>query len=197
MKISIASLFCLLGLAVVATAQETIYSANSLMAAFDKGAKLKGADVTVRDIVVDNKNSRVTFRSGDSSRVICELNPVSANSKKQPAIASMVTITGRVRGRGLLGNVTLDNCGLVTHEETAAAPAEPVPQEIAVAPPEVVTETTSPPTDPPVEQLQEPAKPDVAPVKTKAAKPAAMAKKEAASPPQLAQIENPHQAGSV
>src|SRR5262249_18836064 len=137
MKISIASLFCLLGLAVVATAQETIYSANSLMAAFDKGSKLKGTDITFRDIVVDNKNSRVTFRSADSSRVICELNPLSANANK-PAVASVVTVTGKVRGRGLLGNVTLDNCGLVMHQETVAVPVEsPAPQEVAVAPLEV------------------------------------------------------------
>jgi hypothetical protein len=96
-----------------------------------------------------------------------------------------------------LGNVTLDNCGVVTHEETAVAPAEPAPQEIAVAPPEVVSDTTSPPTDLPVEQLQEPAKPDVSPVKTKVAKPAAMVKKEAASTPKLAQIDSPPQGGSV
>ena len=63
MKVSIASLMCFLGLSVVATAQESIYSANSLMAAFDKGANVKGAQISFRDVVVDNKNSKVTFRS--------------------------------------------------------------------------------------------------------------------------------------
>jgi hypothetical protein len=198
MKIPIASLFCLLGLAVVASAQETIYSANSLMAAFEKDSKLKGADITFRDIVVDNKNSRVTFRSADNSRVICVLNPASANPNKQPPIANMVTITGRVRGRGLLGNVTLDNCALATHAETVAVPAEPpAPQEVAVAPPEAVSETTSPLNDSPVQELQESAKPDVAPVKTKRANPVAMVKKEAAPAPRLAQIENPPEGKSV
>src|SRR5216110_1758871 len=100
MKISIASLFCLLGLTVVATAQGTIYSANSLMAAFEKGptSSPKGSDITFRDVVTDNKNSKITFRNSDSSRVICELNPVSANHGKQPAVGSTVTEAGKVRG---------------------------------------------------------------------------------------------------
>jgi len=200
MKVSIASLLCLFCLTVVATAQETSYSANSLMAAFDKGAKVKGAEITVRDVVVDNKNSKVTFRSSEANRVICELNPVAANHSRQPALGSIVTVTGKVRGRGLLGNVTLDNCAVAVPEEAAlAAPAvaEPAPQEVTPAPPEVVSEaspTITPPTD---EQPQEPPKSAAMTAKTKTA---ANARKEpvAAGPaPSLAPMEElPQRASS-
>jgi hypothetical protein len=198
MKISIASVLCLLGLALVATAQETTYSANSLMAAFDKGAKVKGAEITFRDVVVDNKNSKVTFRSSEATRVICELNPVSANHSKQPAVGSIATVTGKVRGRGLLGNVTLDNCSVAVPEEAAVvAPIvpEPEPQEVAPTPPEVISETLPTTTASTNEQAQEPAKPVAIPAKTK---PAAAPRKDAAAPaPRLAQMEEPPQRGSI
>jgi hypothetical protein len=193
MKISIASLLCVLALTVAATAQDTTYSANSLMSAFDKGASLKGTDITVRDVVMDNKNSRVTFRSSDLSRVICELDPATANRIKQPAVGSTATISGKVRGRGLLGNVTLDNCNVVIHEERAVVPAEPVAQEIAVAPPEIVSETPLPalsPVEQPVEQPDDPAKAAAAPSKAKAVTPA-VKKKDAAAPAKLAQMDIP------
>jgi hypothetical protein len=189
MKISIGSLFCLLALTVAATAQETTYSADSLMSAFDKKASLKGADITVRDVVVDNRNSKVSFRSSDLGRVICELDPASANHTKQPAVGSTVTVSGKVRGRGFLGNVTLDNCSLVTHEEKEVVPAEPTAPEVAVAPPDIVSETL-PPTPSPVEQPEEHAKPPVAPSKAKAVS-SAVKKKDAGLPPKLAQMNIP------
>jgi hypothetical protein len=196
MKISIASLLCLLALTVPATAQEATYSADSLMSAFDKGASLKGTAVTVHDVVMDNKNSRVTFRSSDLSRVICELDPATANRIKQPAVGSNVTVSGKVRGRGLLGNVTLDNCSLLTHEEKTVVPAEPAAQAITVAPPEIVSETLPPvlsPVEQPVEQPYEPARAVLAPSKAKAVSPAvnAVKKKDAVAPPKLAQFDIP------
>jgi hypothetical protein len=198
MKESIA-LLCVLGLTVVATAQESTYSANSLMAAFDKGTKVKGAAIAFRDVVVDNKNSKVTFRSSEANRVICELNPVSANHSKPPAVGSIVTVTGKVRGRGLLGNVTLDDCSVGGPEEAAVpAPvvAEPEPQEAAPTPTEVAPEATPATTTSTNETPQEPAKSNASPAKTKTSAP----RKEAAAAapvPQLAQIEEPPQRGSI
>lgn len=186
---STASLFCLFALTAAAIAQETTYSANSLMSSFDKKASLKGADITVRDVVTDNRNSRVTFRSSDLSRVICELDPASANHTKEPAVGSTVTVSGKVRGRGLLGNVTLDNCNLVTYEEKSVVPAEPVAQEIAVALSETDSET-EPLTASPVDQPEEPANPAAAPSKAKAASPA-LKKKDAVVSPKLAQMDIP------
>jgi hypothetical protein len=198
MKVSIALLLCLLGLTVVATAQESTYSANSLMAAFDKGAKVKGAEITVRDVVVDNKNSKVTFRSSETNRVICELNPVSANHSKQPAVGSIATVTGKVRGRGLLGNVTLDDCSVAVFEEAAvAAPiaSEPVAQEVAPAPPEVISEAPPTTTAAINEPSQEPGKSAASPAKPK---PTAAPHKEAAAPaPRLAQMEEPPEKSSI
>jgi hypothetical protein len=198
MKVSIASLLCLVGLTVVATAQESTYSANSLMAAFDKGANVKGAQITFRDVVVDNKNSKVTFRSSETNRVICELSPVSANHSKPPAVGSIATVIGKVRGRGLLGNVTLDNCSVSLPEGVAvAAPvaAEPEPQEMAPTPPEVISE--APPTTAALtnEPVQEPAKSAAGPAKTKAA--ATPRKEAAAAAPRLAQMEETPQRTSV
>jgi hypothetical protein len=195
MKISIGSLCCLLALAVAATAQESTYSADSLMSAFDKKVSLKGTDITVRDVVADNRNSKVTFRSSDLGRVICELEPASANHTRQPAVGSTVTVSGKVRGRGLLGNVTLDNCSLVTPEDRAVVPAEPAAQEIAIAPPEIVSETP-PPTTSPVDQPEDPMKPGVAASKAKAASPA-VKKKEAVLPPKLAQMDIPPKENST
>jgi len=103
MRISIGSLCCVLALAVVRTAQETIYFADSLMSALDKKASLEGTDITVRDVVVDNKNSKVTFRSSVLGRVICELDHASANHTKPPAVGSTITVTGKVRGARSLG----------------------------------------------------------------------------------------------
>jgi hypothetical protein len=202
MKVSIASLMCFLGLTVFATAQESTYSANSLMVAFDKGANVKGAQITFRDVVVDNKNSRVTFRSSETNRVICELNPVSANHSKPPAVGSIATVIGKVRGRGLLGNVTLDNCSVAVPEEAAvAAPiaAQPEPQEVAPTAPEGIISEAAPATialGNELPQPQEPAKSIATPAKAKTATP----RKEiaaAAPAPRLALMEEPPQSGSI
>src|SRR4051812_44009435 len=104
--------FCLVGLKLETQAQQTVYSADSLLATFDKASKvsLKGSEITFTDVVVDLKSSKVFFRSSLSDRVICELSPASANNSNHIALGRPLTISGKVRGRGLLGNVTLDNC---------------------------------------------------------------------------------------
>lgn len=146
MKLLIASLFGLLGLTVAATAQETTYSADSLMAAFDKASpktSLKGTDIVLRDVVVDSRDSKITFRSSQSNRVICELNPAAMTRNKQPAVGTRLTVTGTVRGRGLLGNVTLDNCGFAPASQETAVAAEVIPQpeaQVAIAPGDVLLE---------------------------------------------------------
>ena len=195
MRISIGSLCCVLALAVVRTAQETTYSADSLMSALDKKASLEGTDIPVRDVVVDNKNSKVTFRSSVLGRVICELDHASANHTKPPAVGSTVTVTGKVRGARSLGKRTLDNCRLVAAEAKAVVPAEPADEEIAVTPPEIVSETP-PPTPSPAKQLEEPREPAVAASKAKAISPA-VKKKDAVLPPKLAQMDIPPKENST
>ena len=177
MKLLMASLFGLLGLTVAATAQETTYSADSLMAAFDKASpktSLKGTDIVLRDVVVDSRDSKITFRSSESNRVICELNPASMTRNKQPAVGTTLTVTGTVRGRGLLGNVTLDNCGFAPAPQETAVAAEVIPQpepEVAIAPGDVVLEPGTAP-DAIGEPAGEPAKSAAAPRTAKSARPA-------------------------
>jgi len=47
--------------------QERTYSADSLMAAFEKGSKVspKGTEIVFRDVVVESKKSKVIFKSSD------------------------------------------------------------------------------------------------------------------------------------
>ena len=107
-----AAVLCwLAGLALRANAQESIYSAESLIATFEKGSSitLKGTEIVFRDVVAEARISKVIFKSSQSDRVICELVPP-ARHDKQAAVGSVLKVKGRVRGRGLLGNVTLDDC---------------------------------------------------------------------------------------
>jgi len=157
-----ALLFCTMSLTLPAAAQERTYSADSLMAAFEKGSKVspKGTEIVFRDVVVERKNSKVIFKSSHSHKVICELVPSNENHNKPPSVGRELTVTGRVRGRGLLGNVTLDYCSVALVAGSTAS-ADPVPQEVVSAPPDTVpAEDVTPPSlpEPLPEHIQEPAK---------------------------------------
>ncbi len=135
--------FGIINLTLPATAQESTFSADSLMAAFDKGSKaLKGAEIAFRGVVVENRNSKLVFRSSETYKVICDLSGSAAYYSQPPSVGSMVTVTGKVRGRGLLGNVTLDNCSLAL---SAALPVstQPAPEELARPSPDRITEKES------------------------------------------------------
>jgi hypothetical protein len=143
-----AAVLWLVGFAFTAKAQQPAYSADSLISAFDKGSRvsLKGTEVVVRDVVAETRISKVIFKSSQNDRVICELGP-STQHHKQAAVGSALTVKGRIRGRGLLGNVTLDDCNVAAIEEpTATASAEStvtpdtVPQEAASAEPDEISD---------------------------------------------------------
>jgi hypothetical protein len=136
-----ALLLCLVRFPAIAAAQDTIYSADSLMDTFERGSKvsLKGAEILFRDVVMENKNSKVMFKSSRSGRVICDIVPTSRNLSAPVTVGSPLQVKGRVRGRGLLGNVTLDDCNMAVVNESAASVAPP-PQEAASNPPEAVPE---------------------------------------------------------
>jgi hypothetical protein len=85
-----------------------------------------------------------------------------------------LTVTGTVRGRGLLGNVTLDNCGFAPALQETGVAAEVIPQpepEVATVPGDVVLEPGNAP-DAMGEQAGEPAKAAAAPRTAKSARPA-------------------------
>ena len=157
-----ALLFCTMSLTLPAAAQERTYSADSLMAAFEKGSKVspKGTEIVFRDVVVESKNSKVIFKSSHNHKVICELVPSNENHNKPPSVGRELTVTGRVRGRGLLGNVTLDYCSVALVAGSPAA-ADPVPQEAASGGPDTVPVEDATPASLPKhlpEHIQEPAK---------------------------------------
>jgi len=135
-----AALCWLLGLALTARAQESVYSANSLISTFEGGSRaVKGTEIVFRDVVAETRFSKVVFKSSQSDRVICDLIPA-AQHGNQAVVGSVLKVKGRVRGRGLLGNVTLDDCSILPAEEPVAATAAPetVPQEPASTEPEVI-----------------------------------------------------------
>jgi len=129
-----AFLFCTISLTLPAAAQESTYSADSLMAAFEKGSKVspKGSEVVFRDVVVESKNSKVIFKSSHRDKVICELVSIK-NHDKPPSVGSELTVTGKVRGRGLLGNVTLDYCSVALVADSTVS-TSPGPQEVGSGP---------------------------------------------------------------
>jgi hypothetical protein len=119
-------------------AQAPPYSADSLMATFEKGSKtsLKGTSIAFSDVVSEIRQSRVTFRSSTNAKVICEL--VSSTDVRNGgfSLGSRLTVVGKVRGRGILGNVTLDECSLAPSlfagnepRPVAAEPAHEEPKE--------------------------------------------------------------------
>ena len=120
-----------------ATGQESMYSADSLTATFEKASRvsLRGAQITFRDVVVESDNEKLTFKNSHNSRVICRLTTSTDNRNKPPSVGSQITVVGTVRGRGLLGNVTLDNCSKALirdsrdevpnpHQDIGSAPAD-------------------------------------------------------------------------
>jgi hypothetical protein len=145
-RIPAAALCWLVALTLSARAQEPTYSANSLMTTFDNGRiNLKGTEIAFRDVVAESRTSKVIFKSSQSDRVICELVPP-AQYDTVPAVGSMLTVKGRVRGRGLLGNVTLDDCSIAPTGESTITP-EPSPQRPLRTEPEATagpTETLQP-----------------------------------------------------
>lgn len=148
--------FCFTSFSLAATAQESTYSADSLMAAFDRGSKvsLKGTEITFTGVVVESRILRVTFKSSGNDKVICEL--ASPLDKESVALltGSPLTVVGKVRGRGILGNVTLDRCrlalnaGLRGSDVTADASPDPVSDAI---PEEPAAETSYEPPEEPAE----------------------------------------------
>jgi len=133
----------LISLSLVLRAQDTSYSTDSLMTAFNRGLKssLKGSEITVTGVVAEIKKSRVVFKSSGNDKVICEL--VSPVAIEGHPIGSSLTIVGKVRGRGMLGNVTLDQCNLASSNIASTEPAtiEP-PLEPSKEPITEVEETT-------------------------------------------------------
>jgi len=127
----------LISLSVVALAQDTSYSTDSLMAAFSKGSQssLKGSEITVTGVVAEIKKSRVVFKSLGNDKVICEL--ASSMAIEGHPVGSSLTVVGKVRGRGVLGNVTLDQCNLassnvVASNEPATIAPPPEPSEAPI-----------------------------------------------------------------
>jgi len=161
----VACLVCILGWGVRAAAQDGTYSADSLLAAFQRGAaSVKGAEIKFTGVIIEIKRSRVVFKSSGDDKVICEL-VTPMGSRDVPVVGGSLTVVGKVRGRGVLGNVTLDPC-VRTLVESQPAPAPPppvvvperVPEKIEL--PAVVVE----PTPAPVVELlapEEPKKPQV------------------------------------
>jgi hypothetical protein len=159
------------------------------MAAFNKGqqARLKGAQITLADAVsvVELKKSRIIFESSTRDKVICDLASSAQNARMEFVIGSPVTVVGTVRGRGLLGNVTLDQCSLQVISETILLPPDPDIQEPEPAMSEfdeniLYQDAAVAPPPPPQEDLQTPVE-ITAPVAPKAARP--VLREKAAEPP--------------
>ena len=123
-----------------ATAQETIYSADSLMATLENRSKvpLKGTQITFRDFVKESESTKVTFKSSLNNRVICKLSASTEDYKTPPLVGSEITVIGKFRGRGLLGNVTLDNC--VVAPAADSEPSANLPQDAASTPADAPSE---------------------------------------------------------
>src|SRR4030095_904441 len=70
---------CIVSFSVDALPQDRQFSADSLMAAFDKNTQtsVKGSQITLTGVAAEIKKSSVVFRSSSNDKVICEL--VSSN----------------------------------------------------------------------------------------------------------------------
>ena len=171
--------FCLTGFSLTAAAQQSTYTANSLMEAFKKGSRvsLKGTEIKFTDVVVESKKSRVLFKSSGNDKVICELTSPTNNDNVKPFVGSPLTVVGKVRGRGLLGNVTLDDCSLPLSDATAgSSKAISVESAANEALPEQFEEQTEIPIENPIENPLEAKYPDTitkraGPVSTKSRSP--------------------------
>ena len=133
------AVFCLTRFSFAAAAQQSMYSADSLMEALKKGSSLsvKGTEITFTDVVVESRKSSVLFKSSGNHKVTCELASPIRNSNSKLLVGSPLTVVGKVRGRGILGNVTLDDCTPALSVATAdsnsseVAPVEPVATQAA------------------------------------------------------------------
>ena len=168
----VACLVCILGWGVGAAAQDGTYSADSLLAAFQKGSavSVKGTEIKFTGVIAEIKKSRVVFMSSGDDKVICELvTPI--GSRDVPVVGGSLTVVGKVRGRGVLGNVTLDPCVRTLTEVQPAPPPPPVvvPERVpeTIELPEVVVE----PTPAPVVELLAPEEPKKAEVVARVAAP--------------------------
>ena len=133
------AVFCLTRFSFAAAAQQSMYSADSLMEALKKGSSLsvKGTEITFTDVVVESRKSSVLFKSSGNHKVTCELASPIRNANSKLLVGSPLTVVGKVRGRGILGNVTLDDCTPALSVATAdsnsseVAPVEPVATQAA------------------------------------------------------------------
>ena len=133
------AVFCLTRFSFAAAAQQSMYSADSLMEALKKGSNLsvKGTEITFTDVVVESRKSSVLFKSSGNHKVTCELASPIRNANSKLLVGSPLTVVGKVRGRGILGNVTLDDCTPALSVATAdsnsseVAPVEPVATQAA------------------------------------------------------------------
>ena len=127
----------------VSLAQER-YSTDSLMAAFENASKtsIRGTEITLTGEIVESKKSRMIFKSSRNDKVICELaSPINGGII---IAGGSITVVGRVRGRGLLGNVTLDECRLTsTPSVEAIASTATVEEPATVEPPNEPTEAAT------------------------------------------------------
>jgi hypothetical protein len=126
---------CIVSFSFDALSQDTQFSADSLMAAFDKNpqSSLRGSQITLTGVIAEIKKSSVVFRSSRNDKVICELVSSSGNGLEGHRLGSPLTVVGKVRGRGVLGNITLDQCKAVV---TEIASNEPAPVELPPEPTE-------------------------------------------------------------
>jgi len=136
------SVAVLISFSLTAAAQDSSYSADSLIATFKNGSQspLKGTEIRLSDLVVEVRKSSVIFRSSERDRVICELVSPIANLGQVP-FGRPLTVVGKVRGRGLLGNVTLDQCSFAQPAAVAGN------EKIAVDTPQQVAELPMQPTE--------------------------------------------------
>lgn len=142
------SLLCLISFSLATLGQQTPYTADSLMAAFNSAPQNspKGAQITFTGVIAEIRPSSVIFKSSGNDRVICELVSSGRNHTEGHAVGSSLTVTGKVRGRGALGNVTLDQCSPVltdvaSRETATIEPPDERREEEEIAPSAVVAIT--------------------------------------------------------
>jgi hypothetical protein len=111
---------------------------------------LKVIEITVVGTIAEIKKNQVTFRSSDNDKVICELTSAIDGSNK---VGGQLTVVGKVRGRGILGNITLDQCHAAVSEVVSKQP--PVPEPVPEQPKEAAIQPEEP-AKPPVENTVTP-----------------------------------------
>lgn len=158
------------------------------MEALKKGSNIsvKGTEITFTDVVVESRKSSVLFRSSGNHKVTCELASAVRNANTKLLVGTPLTVVGKVRGRGILGNVTLDDCSPALSVATAdsnssnAAPVEPV--AIPVAPEQPEEQPENPIENSPETGVTDTITPDARPVfaKNRAPKLAVLAPKPGA-----------------